>query len=388
MIRRLQPSFTAVLALAWLAGASPAHAQGWFDSYRTFSVYVENDVLAKWQDDTTDESFTQGLRLTWEFGVWPEWAATTHHRLSLLSLIKGSRFDRANDSCTPQRTRKAAGGCGVVTFGLGQTMYAPRDIITDDLQTTDQPFAGWLFATMALNTRDGRWQSGTEFVVGVIGPASLARNTQSLAHWTWSQGSAKPAGWNHQLKGSLHGGLMQSYAAHALEYCSGGRECSGGSDEGRIFDVSPKVELLATTAMVRTSGGAILRIGYGFPDALGQRIPATAYAAKRTQDRSKWWVAGFAAYDWRAVWHNAFLSGSYADGGPAGWQNVGQIAPRRGINERSLGVTLGNNAFTISVQGVSRSLEWDPISITGEVQKNPRGRHSYASVMFGLNTGS
>lgn len=388
MIRRQQLSVALVLAVAWLAGAAaPALAQGWFDSYRTFSVYVENDALAKWQDDTTDESFTQGMRFTWQFAKWPEWAASTHNALSLLSKLKPSRFERANDECTPQRTRAAAGACGVVSFGLGQTMYAPRDIITSDLQTTDQPFAGWLFATIGLNTRDGKWQSGTEFVVGVIGPASLARDTQSLAHWTWSQGSPKPAGWDHQLKSSVHAGLMQTYAVHAFEFCVKGRtKCSGGSNEGRIVDFSPKAELIATTVMVRASGGALLRAGYRFPDTLGQRIPATASYAS-TSGRGSWWFAAFAGYDWRAVGHNAFLSGSYADGGANGWRNVGQIEPRRGINEGSAGFTFGNNGFTVSVQGVSRSLEWDPV-IAGQPQTNSRGRHNFLSVMFGLNSGS
>src|SRR5688500_6152422 len=63
--------------------ASPADAQNsekWFDAYRTFSLYVENDALAKWAKETSDRSFTQGLRLTWEFAKWPDWAAKAQHR--------------------------------------------------------------------------------------------------------------------------------------------------------------------------------------------------------------------------------------------------------------------------------------------------------------------
>lgn len=384
MICRQRFAIALTLALASFTGTASAEAQEWFKSFRTFSVYAENDVLAKWQDDTTDESFTQGMRLTWEFAKWSDGLGKTHHWLSILSKLKPSRFKPAFGACTPPKDR-SAGPCGLVSFGIGQTMYSPVNIITSDLQTTDQPFAGWLFATMALNVRDGRWQSGSEFVVGVIGPPSFARNTQSLAHWTWSQGAAKPAGWDNQLKGSIHGGLMQNYAWHALEYCKGGGECLGGSEEGRIFDLSPKGELIATTAMVRTSGGAVVRLGYRFPDSLGQRIPATGAVASRSTERTNWWFAFFGAYDWRSVWHNAFLSGSYADGGEGGWRNIGQIVPRRGINERSAGVTVGNHAFTISVQGVSRSLEWDPLAITAQPKADPRARHSYVSVMLGLN---
>lgn len=385
-----------VVIVFWLASpdAALARDQGdqWFDSYRTFSVYLENDALAKWRDETTDESFTQGLRMVWEFGVWPEWAGKAHHRLSLLSLLRSKRFATADDRCTPQRTR-ISGACGTVSFGLGQTIYSPVDIITTDLQPQDQPFAGWLFASMGLHARHGRWQSGTELVVGVTGPPSFARNTQSLAHWTWSQGAAKPGGWDNQLKRAGHAGLMQTYAVHAVEYCRKGQwACSGGIEEGRIFDLSPRVELIGTSAMLRASGGAMVRLGYGFPDALGQRIPATASARARSSpgnsNRNKWWFAVFAGGDWRAVGHNSFLSGSYADGGANGWRERREIEPRTSINEGSAGLSFGNALFTVSAQAVSRSLEWDPIGTLGAPPRDGSKRHSYLALMIGLNSGS
>lgn len=392
--RQLFPGVLAIVLWLGSPGTTMARDQGeqWFDSYRTFSVYLENDALAKWRDETTDESFTQGLRMVWEFGVWPEWAGQVHHRLSLLSLLHSTRFAATEDRCTPQRTR-ISGACGMVSFGLGQTIYSPVDIITSERQPTDQPFAGWLFATMGLHARDGRWQSATEFVVGVTGPPSIGRDTQSLAHWTWAQGAAKPGGWDHQLKGAVHAGLMQTYAVHALEFCRKGRwTCSGGIEEGRIFDVSPKVELVGTSAMLRASGGAMVRLGYGFPDALGQRIPATASqragSSATGRNRNKWWFSAFAAGDWRAVGYNAFLSGSYADGGADGWRERRQIEPRTSINEGSAGLSFGNAIFTVSAQAVSRSLEWDPTSAPGAPSRDRSKRHSYLALMIGLNTGS
>jgi lipid A 3-O-deacylase len=364
-----------LVLVAVLTTAGPAAGQGLFDSYRTFSMFLENDALAKWQEDTTDESYTQGLRMTWEFAAWPDWVASLQSRVSPLD---------ADTACTPQHTR-GSGGCGTVIFGLGQTMYSPVNIVSSDLQTDDQPFAGWLFGTAGLTARKGRWQSSTEFVIGVTGPPSLARNTQSLAHWTWAQGAAKPGGWDHQLKTAVLPGAMQSYAYHLIEKCdtTNPAGCSGGANERRQYDLSPRAELVLTMAMVRASGGLVARYGRNIPDSVGARIPATAPQASRSKSQFFWAV--FAAVDARAVGHNAFLSGSYADGGAEGWSQLGRIDPRRFVNERSAGVTFGTGAFAVSVEAVSRSLEWDPIDAPRPGDANKR--HSYMSLKLSLNSG-
>lgn len=369
--------WTAALIFLWaLAGApAPASAQGWFDEYRTFSLLVENDALAKWQKDTTDDSYTQGLRMNWEFGVWPGWAD------SIQQVVSPLRADQAG--CSPAHTR-TFGGCGMVTFGLAQTIYSPVDIMTPELQREDQPFAGHLFATVGVGVRQGRWQSQTELLVGVTGPPSIARDTQSMAHWSWSQGAAKPGGWDNQLKSAVHIGAQQNYVWHLFEKClSGAAGCSSGSNERRIFDLSPRSELVLSTAMVRASAGAVLRLGYGFPDAIGQRIGPTGYPF--ASDANRWWGGLFATADERYVAHNAFLSGSYADGGPDGWRTLGLIAPRRHVNEQSVGLIIGNKHFAATVEAVFRALEWDPMVTPRSPGKDTR--HSYLSFKLSLNSG-
>lgn len=384
MTRHLQARGVLVAVVLNVCGVAPAFAQtDWFNSFRTFSVYVENDALASWKpaDERTDERYTQGLRLTWDFAVWPDWASSIQRKLSPL---------RPNqNACEPAITR-ASDGCGTVSFGLGQTIYSPTDIITPRLQPRDQPFAGWLFATMGLNARENRWQSTTELVVGVMGPPSIARNTQSLAHWTWAQGAPKPGGWDNQLKGSLHVGGMQTYSVHALEKCwKALHGCSGGFNERRVFDLSPRTEAVLTSTMVRLSGGAVVRVGYRFPDAIGLRIPATASpppadGSGLSTEAKKGWVAVFATADARLVGYNAFISGSYADRGPGEWKRVSQIEPRRSVNEMSVGAAGGIGVFALSFDAVSRSQEWDPIlpSRTGRP-----GRHNYLSLNVSLSTG-
>jgi hypothetical protein len=149
-----------------------------------------------------------------------------------------------------------------------------------------------------------------------------------------------------------------------------------------VFDLTPRAEITGSTTMARASAGLTVRAGHGFPDRLGQRIPATG---KAEAPRSFWW-AFFGTVDQRWVPYNAFIEGSYADVGPTSWRALREIAPRRAVNEFGGGLAFGTAAFTVSVQGVNRSLEWDPILRPGQPDRD-RGRHSYLSLMLSLNQG-
>ncbi|MGQ0650364.1 MAG: lipid A-modifier LpxR family protein [Gemmatimonadaceae bacterium] len=367
-----------MVLVALVCGASPAGAQ-WFTDARTFTLFEENDALTR----TSDESYTQGLRLTWDFSQWPEWATSWEKVVPLRRLANAARGTTTKPvlvPCSPQLDR-ASHPCGAISVGLGQVQYTPADIIRRDREERDRPYAGWLFGSLALSVRDGPLQTSTEAVLGVIGPLSHAQSFQSLAHWTWSSGSEQPQGWDHQLRNSLHVGLVTTAAYHAFEKCLSGK-CSGVYAERRVFDVTPRGEAIATTAMTRASAGLTVRAGYGFPDGLfGQRIPATAPRRGAGRD---WWFAIFASGDVRAVGHNASLEGSYADDGPRNWRTNREIEARGVVNEMSLGFGVGNRAGSISYQHVTRTQEFDPIRIAG-VPAVDLGRHVYASVTFSIN---
>src|SRR5690606_30677458 len=71
---------------------------------------------------------------------------------------------------------------------ISQSMYTPRDRTRTDLVVDDRPYAGLLALSVAWNLRHaeparGRDRLDTyELTLGVIGPASLARQAQDAVH--------------------------------------------------------------------------------------------------------------------------------------------------------------------------------------------------------------
>jgi lipid A 3-O-deacylase len=372
-----------VLATAMLLLVAPATIDAqWFQGPRSFTLHEENDALSK----TTDESYTQGLRLSWDFSQWPEWAGKLERKTPIRHLANFLRRDSTRTAfiaCTPQVDR-ASHPCGSIGFAFGQVIYTPADLIERNLQVFDRPYAGWLFGSMTLNVRDGPLQTTTEAVVGIIGPQSHGQSFQSAAHWTFSTASEEPQGWKNQLGNSLHAGFITSAGWHAFEWCGGFARmaCSGVYAEKRRFDITPRVELVATTAMTRASAGMTVRAGANFSDAaVGQRIAATG--VNPAPGRRWWWVV-FGTADARAVGHSAVLDGSYTDRGTNEWHQQRRIVSRNLVNEWAGGFGIGNRAGGITFQRVSRTEEFDLVDPTPNVSL-PAGRHTFASVTFSIN---
>ncbi|HUB61599.1 MAG TPA: lipid A deacylase LpxR family protein, partial [Puia sp.] len=98
-----------------------------------------------------------------------------------------------------------AGAHSVNTYGWGimQLMYTPENITDSAYQPNDYPWSGALVATHTLYSYNPvqKYDFRTELDLGVIGPASLACQTQTgfhkLIHYF------KPRGWSHQYPNDL-----------------------------------------------------------------------------------------------------------------------------------------------------------------------------------------
>lgn len=380
----MRPFRLALVALVALVPrtAEAQRSRDWFDQARSFSVYEENDAFTD-----TDDRYTQGLRATWEFSAWNEHWNTSFRVASLAFLLPGGIFgtrDTIRGECLPRSVRYDQ-PCGTVRFGIGQTIFTPHDIIRPEMQPNDRPYAGWLFgsfgwgAMYAPSRMDSTRifssvQLSTELIVGVTGPKSFARNTQSLAHWTWSAGSGQPQGWDNQLGTMVHANLVSSWAARPkyFELCGWGgwgRSCTGEFDEKRWLDLTPRTEIALGTLMTRVSGGGMLRAGWRFPDVLGtQRIPIQRGIAPSGTSGEKWWdfwrtgwAMAFATYDARLVGHNALISGfPGVDDGDGEWRDVSRIETRRTTQEHGVGVAAGFRRATLMAQLVWRTAEYKP----------------------------
>lgn len=91
------------------------------------------------------------------------------------------------------------GAVNAFSYSLMQVMLVPTDISRSQPDKNDWPYSGALLLSHGLssfNPKD-QWSLVSTITAGVIGPLSLAEQTQSLVHRM--VGAAKPMGWKYQM---------------------------------------------------------------------------------------------------------------------------------------------------------------------------------------------
>jgi lipid A 3-O-deacylase len=155
----------------------------------------------------------------------------------------------------------------------------------------DRPYAGWLYATGTLQRR-GRMARGLPVMeslrldAGVIGPESLAEETQKSWHGT------APQGWDNQLK--TEPGINLRYDRSVL-LAFRSRETPWGGDIIPFFQVS------AGNVHSFVGVGSTFRFGYNVPNE---------FEALHEKQPGKWGAYLFTTAEGRWVWRNIFLDGN------------------------------------------------------------------------------
>jgi lipid A 3-O-deacylase len=186
------------------------------------------------------------------------------------------------------------------SWSIGQSMYTPKDITLEQPDPDDRPYAGWLYASGGLAEATGQRLDRLHLTVGVIGPASLAKQTQMEFHRV--MGSPIPQGWDAQLDNEAT--LMVSYERHW-------RARVRTAEEGWRIDLTPHWGATLGTPFTLLNTGLTLRAGRDLPHDYGPpriqpALPGSGLFVPRA--RRGWYV--FAGVDARAVAYNVFLDGS------------------------------------------------------------------------------
>lgn len=139
-----------------------------------WTLTTENDLFGS----GNDENYTNGARLTYhKVGEDPyflaEWLG------DMLPTFK------VNKSTT-------------VYYALGQNLYTPENIAAPNPAPTDRPYAAFLYGSAGFSSINGDHIDDIELTLGVIGPAALGEETQTLVHKAWD--IQEPEGWDFQLK--------------------------------------------------------------------------------------------------------------------------------------------------------------------------------------------
>lgn len=253
-----------------------------------YNFYFENDLF-----NGTDSDYTNGVKFSW---------------------VSANLKDYTRDPCLPHWVRqlnrifetlhpgKYTSRNMVVT--AGQSMFTPRDRSRIDLIPNDRPYAGWLYLGLGYNARDARQMDSVEVNLGVVGPASLARQTQNLVHDL--RGIPSFNGWSNQLNNELG---FQLVAERKNRVWSESRP-------GLQFDAITHYG--ASLGNIRTylNTGLELRAGSRIPNDFGtspirpagdSNAPLEGPVTRRFSDGG---LHAFISADARAVAHDIFLDGN------------------------------------------------------------------------------
>jgi hypothetical protein len=184
-------------------------------------------------------------------------------------------------------------------IGLGQNIYGPRDTRAYVPDPHDRPYAGYLYVEGSLDRRTANTLDRFTLAAGIVGPGSLGRKTQDIAHELI--GSRIPHGWRYQMRdeATLNLGWSRIWR-YRLANLPGGLE----------VDTLPSAEVALGTVAIYAQAGARLRFGQGLGGDFGTpRIrPGGGDTAAPLGQGFGWYVFGGGAG--RVVGRDLFLDGS------------------------------------------------------------------------------
>jgi len=302
------------------------------EKHQTFFLYLENDIFAG-----TDRHYTNATRLTWLSSDLTEYDEDTRLPRWGLPLIR--KLPLIN---RPSFQRN-------VGLSLGQNIYTPEDISRRDLIKDDRPYAGWTYLSLTFHVKNVTRMDVFEVTLGIVGPSSLAKETQRTVH-RWVD-SKEPKGWDHQLRNEL---------GFTIGWQRNWRLFSTGMGSGFGFDFIPHIGGVAGNVATFANIGGELRIGYNLPIdfgtsfiRLGSGIEAPVDRTDpRLRRRKNFGIHLFADVDGRAVARNIFLDGNT-------WKESHSVDRKRLVADMAAGIAILYKRLKLSYAHVYRTKEFD-----------------------------
>lgn len=298
--------------------ATPAQA---VDLGGSYSLLVENDVFTG-----NDQHYTNGLRLTY--------------------------LSRQDD--VPDYIRQFAAALPFVELGarlragyaLGHNIYTPNDIKSAGPVPSERPYAGYLYAGMAVvaesDSRSGDILDTWELDIGMVGPSARGEEVQNNFHRLI--GSPQAQGWDNQLKDEPTLSLT-----HERKW----RHLWRHPDSGLGFDFTPHVGGSLGNLSTYLNLGATVRIGEGLardygPPRIRPSLPGSGFFLP--QDGIGWYL--YAGVDGRAMAHNIFLDGNTFKDSPS-------VDSKTWIGDMQMGLVLTLSAVQVAYTHVYRTREFE-----------------------------
>jgi lipid A 3-O-deacylase len=242
----------------------------------SFNFLWENDIIGG-----TDHHYTNGVELSYlsiEDHLW-DWFRSGS------SMLPGVDTD--------DHLR--------VGVSLGQSLFTPDDTDATLPLPEERPYAGWLYAGVAVIANEGNQLDTYVLNLGVVGPSAYGEEVQNGFHDLIGDGHAN--GWANQIEDEFGYQLLYE---HRWRNIGGGKKQMGPLQ----LDFSPHVGFSVGNVATYANGGITVRLGtdlrndYGVP-RIRPSLPGSSFFQPR--DGLGWYI--FAGIDARAIAYNVFLDG-------------------------------------------------------------------------------
>ncbi|WP_027854249.1 lipid A deacylase LpxR family protein [Marinobacterium litorale] len=263
------------------------------DKAWTLNLYFENDLFTD-----SDQQYTNGVRASWvspaidsfiDDPAVPRWIRSINKRLTVLD---------------PQPEPFEDGPTQRLVVTVGQQMFTPEDHTRTTLDPNDRPYAGWLFMGFGYHTQTRHKLKSFEVNLGVVGPWSLAEESQNFIHDL--RGFDRFQGWDNQLKNEP--GIQLLYERKQ-------RLVYGALIDNVQHDLIGHLGASLGNVGTWVNGGMEYRIGYQLPQDFGTSAlrpggdnSTPGHGDPRFYDQ--WGVHAFVSLDGRWVMHDIFLDGN------------------------------------------------------------------------------
>lgn len=339
--------------------------------WRGGTLRLENDLFTG-----TDRNYTNGVALT---AVSHDLQGALRHECLPRPIGWYARFiGWADPGFWRDAGARSSSQNLVVRFG--QAMYTPGDRTRTDVIPDDRPYAGLLYMGLAWNRRIHPRAAGYEMLdvreltLGVIGPWSLAEQSQNLVHRV--RGIERFQGWNNQLRNEP---AFEIAVERKFKPYAEGTVRPGWSSDA-IGSYALRVGNIETSA----STGVELRAGWNIPNDFGSypirpgaenRPPSGDAGLRTTRPQSarapKPGVHAFLNLEASAVAWDFSLDGNM-------FRSSHRVSRRPWVAQAALGISsqwiVAGRGMRLAVMRVWRTREFD----------QQAGRHGFGSISLSL----
>ncbi len=333
-MNRFLPSLQRAAALVLLAGASlfaqPADTRGETERARSapvVTVYFENDIVSG-----TDEAYTNGLKLSWMSADLVDWGQTGWRQTFI---------DRLPFVNRPEGQKN-------IGLAFGQNIYTPRDTRAINPNPADRPYGGWTYLELAFVSKTRAISDTISLQAGLIGPHSLAEDTQRLVHQATN--NAVSRGWDYQLRDEF--GANIGYERRWRLYARSLLQMFG-------IDLVPHAGVSLGNVQTYANAGGTVRFGMNLPSDFGVQLarpgsvggsPTDDLDPRVALDRN-FSLFAFGAADGRAVARDIFLDGNT-------FRSSRSVAKEAFVADLSAGVGLIAGRWQLTYTQVWRTREF------------------------------